>query len=167
MAHPHSNLVNLYDNVEIDISSLAAVTGKFAQGKIDASRLMGFRSLMQQGNIVYESSAIVGGPIMVGFTSAGLSLTELEEAIEADPQSSIDKPAIEQTARPFFVLGFLEAVAKASVSSIRSFSKKFKWSYPESSSLEYFAYNTDLSTAIGASTQIKIFCKHVGVWLRD
>ncbi len=167
MAHPHSNLQNLYDNVELDISSLAAITGVVGASKIDGSRLMGFRTLMQEGSIAYESAALVGGPILVGFAGPALSLTQIEEAIEADPQSSVNTVPVEQVSRPIFILGILEAVAKASVSSIRSFKKKFQWSYPEGAQMNFFAYNTDLNTAIGASSQVKIFCKHTGVWLRD
>ncbi len=167
MAHPHSNLQNLYDNVEIDISALAAITGVIATSKIDGSRGMGFRTLMQEGSLEYESAALVGGPVLVGMAGPSLSLTEIEEAIEADPQSSVDRPAVEQISRPIFILGFLQAVAKASVKSATTFRKKFQWSFPEGTQLTFFAYNTDLTTAIGASTQIKIFCKHTGVWLRD
>ncbi len=168
MVHPHSNMIRQVDNVEGNISSLAAQTGLQIPGKIDAARLNGFRTLKQSGIIQLEGTAEAsptGGPIMVGFHAPDMSLAELEEAIENDPQSSAD-PLNEQARRAYFVLGYLQTSGSGTGSN-RTFSKRFQWSYIEGTSLAYFAYNTDLTTAIPATSQIKIFCEHLGVWLRD
>ncbi len=167
MAHPHSNLIRIVDNIEIDIAALAALTGVIGTGKIDASRAQGFRTLMQRGRIELDGTGVgsgAGGPVFVGFSDQD-SLSKIEQAIEADPQSIQDDPAMEQAGRKIFQLGFLSQQDSALAG--QNFSKKHRQSFIEATSLVYFAYNTDLNAAISAATQVKIFVEHIGVWLRD
>ncbi len=171
MPHPHSNLVEQYDNIEIDISSLAAVTGVLGVGKVDASRTQGFRTLFQEGIVKINGGVVTsptGGPVYTGFIPFGMSLAEMEEKLEADPQSSDDSPATEQQLRRVFPFGYLDgSVGSGAAKAQLDFRTKHKWSYQEEGSLNYFAYNTDLNTALPASSQCQIHVKHTGVWLND
>ncbi len=167
MAHPHSNLVQVFDNLEIAVASLAANTGILGASKIDNSREQGFRSIMQEGNIKGVAFAEDNGPILVGYANSALSLSEIEETLEADPQSSFDKPAGEQVSRKLSFLGYLSGPA-AGADVSKDFVTKHRESFPEGTSITYFVYNTDTATAITANSQtVKIHIKHVGVWLRD
>ncbi len=168
MVHPHSNLTRQIDNIEIDVSALAAVTGVTGASRIDGNREMGFRTLMQRGCIDFKpGTPAVGGPMLVGFAENGLTLAQIEEAIENDPQADPDpvsKVLNEQARRKIFVLGYASSQLEF---QFTTFSRRHKWSYPEGTAMLFFAYNTDLNTAIAASSTIQIFCEHIGVWLRD
>ncbi len=166
MAHPHSNLVRQVDNVLITTDALAAITGVLGAGKIDTARLNGFRTLAQRGFIQWSNSDGSGGPVMVGFCEAAMTLAELEEAIENDPQSSQDTPAIEQAGRKYYLLGYLSGIA-GQPGNFKEFATKHKASYIEGNAMNFFAYNCNTATALDASNQIKVFCEHLGVWLRD
>ncbi len=169
MAHPHSNLVRQVDNVEINIASLAALTAVQVPSRIDSARENGFRTIVQEGTISLDGtimSAPTGGPVMVGFTT-DLSLTELNGAIENDPQDSM-KVNNEDATKKYFVLGYLHSIntggnSKASL----NFRKKYQLSLHEGETMQFFAYNTDLTESIPDTSQVKIFCEHLGVWLRD
>ncbi len=170
MAHPHSNLTRQIDNIEIDIASLAAVTGVVGLSRIDASRANGFRTVAQKGIITCDgtyTTTPTGGPVAVGFTNASHSLAEIEESIENDPQSRDDLPAEEQAGRKIYWLGYLSPAPNAMGQNWVSVNLRHKATVIEGQSLTYFAYNTDLNTAIPAASQIKIFVEHLGVWLRD
>ncbi len=166
MVHPHSNLTRIVDNLIITTDALAAVTGVVGTGKIDATRLNGYRTLSQRGYIRHRNSDGAGGPIMVGFAQAGMDLSEIEEAIEADPQSMVDQPATEQAARLYYLLGYLNGGSDL-VSTFKAFNTRHKASYIEGASLPYFVYNTSTGVALDASNDVQIFCEHLGVWLRD
>ncbi len=167
MAHPHSNLVRQVDNLEINISSLAAVTGILGASKIDAARENGFKSLVQKGIIALDGSVVTaptGQPIMVGLTR--LNLANLEVAIENDPQNSL--PVNQEDAKKFYwILGYLNTYDASSEGSTFKFSTRHKITVIEGTALQFFAYNIDTVTGIPATSQLKIFCEHLGVWLRD
>lgn len=169
MAHPHSNLVELIDNIEIDIGSLASKTALSVAGNIDSSRENGFRTLKQEGNVTPDGTALTaptGGPLIVGFCDDELTVTEIKEKIEANPQSSTSVTENEDAARVLFILGYCN-LSDLNMRTNFQFTKRFKWSYPEGAGINYWVYNSDINTAIAATGQLKIFCKHIGVWLRD
>ncbi len=170
MAHPHSELVQQFDNIEVDVSTLAAVTGILAASKIDGSRIQGFRTIMQEGHIELDGSGTTspaGGPLVVGFSQGELNLAELEEILEADPASSTDVPRTEQVARKLFIFGYISMSFSGISKMAFDFKTKFRWSFQEGVPLNYFVYNSDLNTAIPSTTEVKIHCRHLGVWLRD
>ncbi len=166
MAHPHSNLTRQVDNIEIDVASLAAITGVLGASRIDGSRAHGFRTVSQRGMISIEGTGTAGGPLMIGFMQGGFNLAELEEAIENDPQSRQDEPAMEQAGRRYYLIGYLPRITNSNPNAV-AFHTKHQLSVIEGVGLQFFAYNTDLTSAISATTQVKIFCEHLGVWLRD
>jgi len=124
---------------------------------------------MQKGNVTPDGLALTaptGGPLLIGFADGGLSLAEIEEKLEADPQSSVDVPSTEQQKRRLFILGYCNLSDLNMLTNFR-FTTKHKWSFIEGVAMNYFAYNTDLTTALPATSQLKIHVEHIGVWLRD
>lgn len=167
MTHPHSNLTKITDNQNINTSALAAVTGILSPSKIDASRLQGFRSVQQKGIIQFFNSDGSGGPLAVYLIEPGLTLAEAEEAIEADPQSSMDVPAIEHLKRKIWFLGFTQRDSSGGGSEWTEFKTNHKISVIEGVALNYMVYNTNQAAALDAANSVLIFCEHLGVWLRD
>ncbi len=162
----NQGLTRVIDNLEPTGNSLAAVTGKLVTSKIDASREQGFMSLVQKGRITFRASDGAGGPVAVYLIQPGMSLAEAEEAIEADPQSPVDLPAVEQVKRRIWMLGFVQPIISGEFSHF-DFHTKHKIVTPEGSNLEYMIYNTNLSVALDVSNSVQIYCEHLGVWLRD
>ncbi len=171
MPHPHSNMFETYDNQLVSLNSLAAVTGVISDSqKIDSSRSQGFRTLLQEGVLKHQAGDGAGGPLLVGFTDGGLSLSEIEEKIEADPQSQSDRPTLEQARRRIFILAYVDTDsggAGTNVGAIQRFRTKHQWSFIEGVGCRYFVYNTNSATAMDAANSLEMFVKHAGVWLRD
>lgn len=166
MPHPHSNLVSITDNVNIDGSSLAANTGVLGPSKIDATREQGFRTLMQHGVIDWQASDGSGGPLLVGFTTQDMSLAQLEAILEQDPQDDFDPDEREISRRRIHKLGYLQVTNGGPVGVALEIRRKIQWSYPEGSSMNYFIYNIG-GAALDAANNVRFFCTHTGVWLRD
>ncbi len=167
MVHPHSNLVRQIDNISVNTSALAAVTGIAAASKIDAARLQGFRTLMQRGIMQLHNSDGSGGPLAVYMTADGLNLAETEEAIENDPQSSQDEPANEQAHRRIYLLGYLQRDASGGGAEWFVFNTRHKFSVIEGIQMNYVIYNTNTAAAMDAANSVSLFVEHLGVWLRD
>ncbi len=169
MPDSHSKLVELIDRLNISGNSLAASTGVIGlSARIDVAKAQGFRTVQQEGVLEFNASDGSGGPVLVGFCSVSLSLAQIEEKIEADPEGMEDTEPMEQVRRRIYWLGFLQPSAGGgNVGAIHAFKKTHKVSFIEGEGMQYFVYNTDPTGALDAANTIKITCKHLGVWLRD
>ncbi len=169
MPDAHSNLVELIDNLQIAGDALASKTGVIGlSARIDVAKKQGFRTVRQEGVLEFNGSDGSGSPILVGFCSAKLSLAEIEEKIETDPEGSDDVAPMEKARRRIYTLGYMQpSGGGANVGQNLAFSKRHKVSFIESEGMQYFIYNIDTSAALDASNAMKIFCSHLGVWLRD
>lgn len=165
MANNSKNLAIVYDDVRILVSTLATKTAILGASKIDASREMGFRIMKTEYVVGWNNTTAGDGPLVLGF-AANLNQAEIEEAIEGDPQSSVDTEDAE-TIRPVWVLGMLAgSAAHGNLDGGRVHSFTPKWSIPEGSAGQWFVYNID-SASMTDGTVVSIFAKHYGVWLRD
>ncbi len=150
------------------ILSLASLTTKDAvsvTGKIDAAREHGFRVVKTEGWF-FLKGGIVNEFAVVGMAPSTLTAAEIEEGIEADPQSSFEVPETEEAGRPTFPLAAIGGAA-AQANQIIPFKNAIPWSYPEGSSMIWWAYNPDDNSWTANSQELIIFAKHTGVWLRD
>ncbi len=168
-----AELSYVYDVINIDLSTLAAFDAISAESKIDAAREMGFRIIESEIYIdVYDKPVNTGG-IMVGI-AVDLSAAEIELTIENDTQSNAPGNAVGEARvkRPVWPLGIVshDATFGTIVWSKAAGGVNWKpspkgWSIPEGSFLTYWAYCLD--TTLTGATQVTIFAKHKGVWLRD
>lgn len=164
MAKNSDNLAIVYDDVSFALGTLGAKGGALANSKIDASRLNGFRVVKVEYWACYSGKTAAEGPIMVGL-SFGQASADIDACIEADPQGHLEDRDDGDTKRPLFPLFMLEKDNASSSEAIHGTINP-RWSVPEGYAMNYFAYNMD-GSALTTGTEIQIFAKIYGVWLRD
>lgn len=119
----------------------------------------------------YNDWKIESGPVMFGL-AVGLSAAEIEEALEADPQQFMDPAESEKANRPVWVLGMV--TRRSSVTEDSGMipttgvfeTINLKWSVIEGRDLYFWCYNIG-PDALTTGSQLRLNCKHYGVWLRD
>ncbi len=100
-----------------------------------------------------------------GVAVGSLTLAEIEEWIEADPQSA-SKIDNERNNRPVFPLGTIGGWD--SVNKQQSMALPMPaWSIPEGQSMNWWVYNFDNDAMSAGSQEVLIFANYMGVWLRD
>ncbi len=167
MAHPHSNLHEIYDQ-SINLSGDGLASKGVAitiSGKIDAARLQGFRTVMQDGIASLLGNDGSGGPIGVGLALASLGAAKIKEVIDSDPQSRDDDPDVIQASRRIYWLGWIPSHVGGSDNWMK-FNTKHRFSIQEGIALDYFIYNAGIN-ALDADNQVLVTCRHLRVWLRD
>ncbi len=169
MPNKTSDLAIVYDDLSIDVGALPSKDAIAVSSKIDTARENGFRVMKTEYFIDFEGKTSGEGPLMVGF-AANHNAGEIEEAIEADPQSSHDDEANLHAKRPVWPLAMIPEAssARSSTGSLEQIMGKFnpKWTVPEGEGAVWWAYNMD-GAILTTGTIINIFAKHYGVWLRD
>ena len=158
----------VYDDLALVLGALATKTAVQGASKIDASRAQGFRLLKTQYWVEVIGKTNDQGGIIVGL-SHNLSVTEIKECIEADPQGSkaIHRPESEASSRPIWPLVLIPSTVTSIEDKLVAMGElKPGWSAPEGSTFNWFAFNLSTGT-LTTGTQVKIFAKHYGVWLKD
>ncbi len=157
----------VWDEVSIEPGTLQPRTAMRATSKIDAGRLQGFRVLRTEYFIVLRGVVIAFDNILVGL-AADLSIAEIKEAIEADPQRSNDPNLSEQAKRPLWPLELMGAASVTLNGNLYAKGvHKLGWSIPEGVSLFWFVFNMDDIDQLTTGLNIQIIAKHFGVWLKD
>ncbi len=163
-----SNLAIVHSFTTITLGALASLDAVVVEdGKIDASRLEGFRLIKTQYWMDYKAKTANEGPVLIGF-AMNQNAAEIEEALEADPQQRADIPEGEQTMRPVFPLEVVPFAPTSQVAdgfAVRG-EQISRWSMPEGKGLSWFAYNFG-PAVLTTGGIIVIYAKHFGVWLRD
>lgn len=163
--NPMSGIV--FDDINLTLGTLNTDTAIQVASKIDNAREQGFRVLKTEYFVTVSGKTNDEGPIVVGLAH-NLSTTEIEEAIQADPQGSkaLHRPENEQATRPVWPLKMIPATVVGQEDHIVGKDEvKLNWSCPEGTTLQWFAYN--FSTQLTTGTIVHIFAKHFGVWLKD
>ncbi len=156
----------VYDeSLIVSLASLTANDAVIGTSKIDAAREHGFRIVKTEGWIMLKGG-IVNEFAIFGMAPWTMTAAEIEEGIEADPQSMFEVPETEQSSRPTFPMAVIGGAAAQARQSAH-FENNIPWSYPEGSSLQYWFYNPDDNSWSAGSQEAIIFAKHTGVWLRD
>ncbi len=173
MVHPHSNLVQLFDeDNNITLGALAGAAAIFGASKIDAGREQGFRIMKSRLFISMTGKTATEGPILLGVCANIPTAADLAGLLALNPQDISDNP---ERADNWFVK-MLDQIGLETVSypnnpmvlKTPSYSISYGrngWSIPEGSALNYFAFNAGASLTTG--TVFLIAAEHFGVWLRD
>ncbi len=156
----------IHDTVTVSLSTLAAGGVVLGAIKIDASQQNGFRVKKVRAAVSYEQKDTVKGPIVVGFAASSLTLTEVKECLDADPQGPDDIPAADQANRKVWPVWMMPAATELDNRNIREMVEIY-WPYKEVAEnvpFQAWAQNIDGSAV---SALIVIQMAFYGIWLRD
>ncbi len=139
----------VYDTQFIALGALAAATAVIAATKIDATREQGCRIKDIFGIMTHNGKTAGQGPVYYGFADANLSVAEIAEIFEADPQSQDDVPATEQIDRRIIVVGQAphpEAIQEIANEKWERLMWPSSWVLKEGGGLNIFAFNRGTGT---------------------
>ncbi len=169
-------VVILYDqDLSLGLGTLAAVDAIAQAGKIDASRLNGFRIAMLRIVATVTGKTTAEGPLIWGI-ACNMDAAEIEAALEADPQSSADddERGVGQWLK---ILGMIPLETtfgaltggpggpSAGSAVATPMDVKVNWSVLEGKEFVIWAYNQ--GAALTSGTIITCAIEYFGVWLRD
>lgn len=152
-----------WDERELSLAALAGKTSILSVTKIDINRENGFRVMRVKGYACIEGITAGEGPLVFG-CAAQCSTTNIDDAFDADPQSSIAS-ANHDAKRAIWPLGMFPVVSPHE--KVIEFDEVIRWSCPEGTGhFDFWIYNMD-SGALTTGAQLHVFAKFFGVWLRD
>ncbi len=157
----------IWDEIQISLGTLATETAVQVASRIDAARLQGFRLLRTEYFIRAKGLTGADDPIVVGLNH-DLTVTEVKECINADPQRSGDTTAdaASRTKRPVWPFEVFGVYADGNGESVAKGVAKIGWSAPEGTTFNWFVYNFG-SGPLTTGGIVDIIAKHFGVWLKD
>ncbi len=158
----------LSSNMLLALGALAAKDMTIVSDEnIDISQEQGFRVLKSLVWISVQGLTSPEGPVLLGAAGPGINAAELEEAIEAKPTAPWDVTASEEAMRVYWPLGLVAAGSNdRPLNDGVAIEFKPRWSFPEGSAMNWFAYNLD-TAALQTGGIVHFFAKHFGVWLKD
>ncbi len=165
-------VISYENNGALVLSTLGSLDVVNADFKIDASRGSGFRIAKTRLAATLKGKTATEGPILWGL-ACNLAAAELEEAIEADPQTSVDDEkrgegtwikmlgliGINMTA------GALTGNGGGNDGAASFMDIVINWSVIEGQAFTLWAYN--LGAALTTGSIIQFTAENMGVWLRD
>lgn len=105
------------------------------------------------------------GPYMLGIAEATLTVTEIKEAIEAQPLSEFDIPAIEHAKRKVRLLGSFDGLAtEEHFNDGDPIRAKLNWRVPSGKDLPLVFVVNRSSAPLTTGTLIKHQIKYFGYW---
>ncbi len=121
--------------------------------------------------VEWRGKTTLEGPLVYGF-SEGLTIAEISEYFNADPQHDADPGAMEQSLRHLLVVGYIGFVTTASLFSgdrVDDYGKMEHLRWPgweciEGETFDFFVFNRDTS-ALTSGTLIDGFCMMRGEWI--
>ncbi len=154
----------------LSLGTLAANDAISSSTKIDSARLNGFRIAKVNVLASVEGKTTTEGPIIWG-VSCNMNAAQVEDAIEADPQSSPDDDSkgVGQYLKMLGLIG-IGTVAESLTGELLGVAQMtpvvMNWSVIEGKQFEVWAYNTGAG-ALTTGTAIRWAMEIFGVWLRD
>ncbi len=156
-----------YDSVEITLSTLAA--GAVLKGalKIDGGREQGVRISKMKAACMISGITTGDGPLVIGLCNVDLSVAEIAEAFDADPQKELDTPASEQVMREIFPIWAQGKQSQQGADIWPYRSIRYPWkNVIEGNGLAWFVVNHDAS-ALQTGGIVNIESVTIGEWLHD
>lgn len=162
-----SEVVQQFDeDLSQGLGALAANDVIAAVTKTDGSRTQGFRLSKVRICGRFSAKTATEGPIAWGISCNGGG-TDVENAIEADPQNSSDDDVRGSGLyiKPLGIIG-VEETQGSLHEGMPHLDVKVNWSVPEGENFSLWFYNMG-SGALTTGTLIHAFIEKFGVWLRD
>ncbi len=130
----------------ITLGTLASRTALINNTNIDGNRRNGLLLDYIKGQISFTGKTAGEGPIIVGFCSSDLIVSEVAEAFGADPQNVNDPNVSEQAHREVYPVWSIGHGMTAMI-ELRSWQKiKYPWrNVEEGKGLSLFVFNADAS----------------------
>ncbi len=158
----------LHEVVEIAVSGLTAGTVAGATSKIDTARENGVRIDKVRGAITWKDKTTTIGPLAIGAVVGSYTTTEVNEALDADPQSHEDGPISERAARPVWTLWVIPAATEVNQDAVVVPMRDLYWPFKqvnEGEQIIFWVHNLDTTTLTAATLQINL--DWVYTWMRD
>ncbi len=161
----NSRMQLLHEEVLLTVGALSAGAAKTQQTKIDSAREQGFSIKKAKYNMVYSGKTDGEGPVLFGY-SIGLTAVEIAEALDADPQSSQDAPAVDEANRRVYPLEWIPIDSTESSRAIDMRLKRYSipWTIDEGITLSWFVR---ANGALTTGMLVKIASVYYGEWQRD
>ncbi len=153
-AHPLDILVELQS---ITVGTLASSTGIIGAPR---TLLQDFVGIAVKGCVGADARTIGDGPIIYGLMQGDMTLSELEEAIEADRLRSADITQEERSKRPYQILG---ALGDDHATDWHEMTKLRLPTFQEDVGFNTWVYN--ISDAQSTGSLIKFALQVFGRWL--
>ncbi len=155
------------DLLDISVGALAAEVAIAQSLKIDANRLQGCNPRIIEYAIEWRGKTTLEGPLMYGLTDS-MSVTEIREWWQADPQHDDDVGTFERSLRHVKILGYMNFLATVggngpiSVGHLQTTTWP-GWDLIEGEFLNFFILNIGLS-AVTTGILIDGFLHILGDW---
>ncbi len=163
-----SGLVWGHISQKIDIGSLGA--NSIATSQVGGSVTQRFRTTRLKGWCSVPANPADIGPMIFGIAQSNLTITEIDEAMSAQPRSSQDTPAVEHASRGVYPLAGMMGGGEEGVVTTGFDTAEGPFSglsTPEGANMfRVFAWNADQAAAWTASRDLNFYFKYWGVWIR-
>ncbi len=156
-----------YIDAELQVGALANVAAVAVATQLDGAHEQGVRIKQLKLGMSYKNKTAGEGPIIIGLCANTLNVTEIAEALNADPQGIDDPPATEQGNRKVFPIWMIPTGLTDDDETSVLTEVHYPWKeMDEGSGLKLFAFNIDGNT-LTTGTEITVFGAAVQEWLRD
>ncbi len=153
--------------IDMALGALANDTAILATTKIDTSRLMGCRPKWINYAIEWRGKTTLEGPCVYGVCD-DLTIAQISEWFDADPQHDGDAGAQEASTRHAFILGYMSLVATTSQTNQVEMDRIQRvrwpgWEIIEGESLNFFVLNPGVTLTSG--TLVDGVLEILGDWI--
>ena len=157
----------LHDKITISMVNATALEVFTVVGKIDTVREQGIRIAKMKMAVVVSNKTDAEYPILYGLAMGGLSSTDIQECLAADPTGFIQAEETERSNRKVYPMGMFP---RGGVDELRYQPMRFvrfPWKeIPEGTGLTYWAQNFESAVQTGDPV-LEIAMVMTGEWLRD
>ncbi len=159
------NPMRTWDVEGFTVGAIAANTAQLSTTKIDASRLQGAVPRKIDYQLDFTGKTAGDGPLIVGL-SVGLSIAQITEYFNSDPQRFGEPGESEESHRPILVLGVLGRHRTAALETPWLTINWPGWHVLEGVDLNAFVFNID-GSGFTTGTLVSLVLNIRGDWRND
>ncbi len=159
-----------YEFITQALSTLAAGTSIKTNLKIDGSREQGCTVDKIKYAVSFSDKVTAEGPLIYGICDSNLTIAELDEGLDSDPQGDQSVPEQEESMRKIVVLGQIGFDDLSSANAVTPHPyrhAKWFWDVKEGSGLQFFVRNLNVANPLSGSALVHFTAFITGSWLLD